>query len=195
MARQRTTAPPLIIIPLTPERWPDLEQLFGARGACGGCWCMTWRLKRAVFEQQKGEGNRLALKSIVETGKKPGLLGYYDGVPVAWCAVAPREEYPALARSRVLKPVDAEPVWSVSCLFVAKGWRKQGLSVAMLRAAVAFVAEQGGKIVEGYPVEPTGELPPPFVWTGLVSSFRQAGFTEVIRHSDSRPIMRFVLTT
>ena len=48
--------------PLTPERWPDLERLFGVRGACGGCWCMWWRLPRATYNEQKGEGNREAFR-------------------------------------------------------------------------------------------------------------------------------------
>src|SRR5829696_449986 len=111
-----------------------------------------------------------------------------------WCAVAPRADYPALARSRVLQPVDDTPVWSVSCLFVHKDHRKKGLSVRMLRAAVEHVKKQGGTVVEGYPIEPkTDEVTPVFAWTGLASAFRAAGFTEVARRSDTRPIMRCVI--
>ena len=113
--------------PLTPERWADLERLFGEQGACGGCWCMWWRLKCSDFMRQRGELNRNALKKIVDSGGVPGILAYVDGEAVGWCAVAPREAYPALERSRVLKRVDDKPVWSVVCFFVAKPFRGEDL--------------------------------------------------------------------
>ena len=180
--------------PLTPERWADLEQLFGARGACGGCWCMWWRLPRSRFTEQKGEGNRRALHALVDGGRVPGILAYADGRPVGWCAVEPREAYPALDRSRNLRRVDDEPVWSVTCFFVARGWRQRGVTARLLRAAVEHVRAQGGRVVEGYPVEPRQDsVPDVFAWTGFASAFRRAGFVEVARRSDSRPIMRRVI--
>jgi GNAT superfamily N-acetyltransferase len=110
---------------------------------------------------------------------------------VAWCAVAPREVYVQLARSRVLKPIDAEPVWSVSCIFVTRAHRRRGVSVAVLRAAGEFAASQGARIVEGYPVEPySAKMPDAFAWTGTVAAFRAAGYEEVARGSAKRPIMR-----
>jgi GNAT superfamily N-acetyltransferase len=185
--------PYFVAHPLTPQRWPDLETLFGPRGACGGCWCMVWRLSHADFERQKGELNRRDFKALVESGATPGLLGYAGEQPVAWCAVAPRERYPALARSRILKPVDGEPVWSVTCLFVARPFRRQGLTVRMLAAVVAHAGRHGARIVEGYPVEPkTPDMPAAFAWTGTASAFRQAGFKEALRRAPTRPIMRYV---
>jgi GNAT superfamily N-acetyltransferase len=180
--------------PLTPERWNDLETLFGERGACGGCWCMWWRLKRSEFEERKGAKNKRAFKKIVESGEVPGLLAYADGKPVAWCAVGPREWYPVLQRSPVLKPVDEKPVWSVTCFFVAKPHRGSGILVQLLKAAVAYAASRGARIIEGYPVEPKkGRLPEAFAWIGLPSTFRKAGFVEVLRRSETRPIMRHVV--
>jgi GNAT superfamily N-acetyltransferase len=179
------------ICPLTPARWKDLEALFGERGACGGCWCMFWRLPRAVFERQKGSGNRQAFRRRVQKGDPPGLIAYDGRTPVGWCAVAPRAQYPALARSRILQPVDGEPVWSVSCLFVARPYRRRGVSKRLLEAAADYVRRRGGRIVEGYPVEPKEKkVADAFVWTGLASAFRQAGFHEVARRSQTRPIMR-----
>jgi len=178
--------------PLTVERWTDLEILFGERGACGGCWCMWWRSPRSEFEKQKGQANKDAFKKIVASGKVPGILAYLEGKPIAWCCVGPRNSFPALERSRILKPVDDKPVWSVVCLFVAKPFRRMGVSIQLLKAAVDFAAMNGAKIVEGYPVEPKKQsAPDAFVWTGLASAFRKVGFVEVLRRSETRPIMRY----
>jgi GNAT superfamily N-acetyltransferase len=183
--------------PLTPERWNDFEALFGPHGACGGCWCMWWRIKRSDFEHQKGDVNRLALQQIVASGEVPGLLAYdgaKGGPPVGWCSVAPREAFPALERSRILKRVDDQPVWTAVCFFVAKTYRRQGLTVSLLRAAVEYARQAGAKIVEGYPEDPRkAEIPAPFAFTGLASAFIQAGFVEVLRRSETRPIMRYFI--
>ncbi|MFQ5676789.1 MAG: hypothetical protein ACE5G1_12905 [bacterium] len=105
--------PDLQFHPLTPERWSDFEELFGPRGACGGCWCMWYRLTRSEFDKQKGGGNLQAMKTLVQARNIPGLLAYQNKKAVGWCSVAPREEFAALARSRILKPVDEQPVWSI----------------------------------------------------------------------------------
>ena len=189
--RRPPAVPDAAFRPVTPSRWNDLEDLFGERGACGGCWCMAWRLTTREWTEGKGARNRRALKRLVESGARPGILAYRGREVIGWCAVAPRCEYTALARSRVLRPVDEEPVWSISCLFVRKADRRTGLSVRLLRAAVDFAGKRGARIVEGYPIEPTMErTPDPFVWTGVPSAFRRAGFTEVARRSRNRPIMR-----
>jgi len=176
--------------PLTPQRWPDFEKLFGKNGACAGCWCMWWRLPAAHWRARKGEGNRQAMQRLVKTGTRPGLLAYADGQAVGWCAVAPRAEYPRFATSRVLKPVDDQTVWSVTCFFVARAWRRRGITRQLLDAAAQFAMQQGARILEGYPIEPRRDQPDAFVYTGLASGFRKAGFKEVARRSATRPIFR-----
>jgi GNAT superfamily N-acetyltransferase len=184
----------LHVHPLGPDRWPDLEKLFGSRGAVGGCWCMWWRLPRAEYERSKGEGNRALFRSHVTAGAEPGLLAYDGDAPVAWCAIEPRDAYPVLDRSRVLKRVDDEPVWSVTCFFVAKTHRGSGAATTLLRAAVAHAAARGARVVEGYPVDPKKDrMPVVFAHTGFVAMFRAAGFTEVERRSPTRPIMRYTI--
>ena len=180
--------------PLTPERWNDFETLFGSRGACGGCWCMWWRIKRSVFEKQKGEANRLAMKDLIHTGQTPGIIAYVADVSAAWCAVEPRENFPVLANSRILKPLDDQPVWSIVCFFVDKNYGNAGLSVLLIQATIRYVKKQGGGIVEGYPVEPKKDkMPSVFAWTGFSSAFIKAGFSEVARRSETRPIMRYFI--
>ena len=157
---------------------------------------MTWRLPAAQFERDKGARNRAALRRLVEAGPPPGILAYDGDTPIGWCAVAPRTSYVRLARSRVLRPIDDVPVWSVSCLFVARAFRRRGVSVALLRAAAAFADEQGARVVEGYPVSPYADkMPDAFAWTGTAAAFLAAGYEEVARRSPSRPIMRFTVRT
>jgi len=184
----------LAIHPLTLERWSDLERLFGERGACGGGWCMWWRLTRREFEEQKGDGNKAALRQLVEAGQVPGLLAYDGAQPVGWCAVEPREHYPSLGRSRVLKPIDEQPVWSVTCFFIRADRRGRGVATHLLEAAAEHVRAEGGRLIEGYPVEPRkGRMPEVFAWTGVPEVFVRAGFDEVARGSETRPIMRRIL--
>lgn len=177
--------------PLTQDRWADFEVLFGERGAYGGCWCMWWRLTRREFEAGQGEGNRGAMKAIVESGQVPGILAYAGGNPVGWCSVAPREDYGSLERSPVLKRLDDKPVWSIVCFYVERQHRGQGIAHALIRAAVDYVKRQGGQVVEAYPTQPRADkLPPVSSFMGLPAMFEAAGFVECARPSKSRVIMR-----
>lgn len=186
--------PRIHVRPLTGETWPAFERLFGPRGACAGCWCMWFRLPKREFDAGKGEGNRRAMRALVDGGSVPGLLAFVDREAVGWCSVAPREEFSRLARSRTLAPVDDLPVWSVVCLFVARPWRGRGVATTLLEGAADWVAGRGGEVVEGYAVVPrTGRMPDTFAYHGPLSAFLAAGFTEVARPSPSRAIVRRVL--
>jgi GNAT superfamily N-acetyltransferase len=156
---------------------------------------MWFRQTQREFDANKGDRNRDAMRAIVNSGRVPGILAYDRGNPVGWCSVAPRDDFPRLARSRILKPVDESPVWSIVCFFVAKSHRSRGVAVRLLRAAVDHVRENGGSIVEGYAVEPKKDrMPDVFAYHGPVEAFRRAGFQEVARRSDTRPIMRYVIS-
>ncbi len=180
--------------PLIPERWDDLEALFGSRGACAGCWCMYWRQTQREFEASAGEPNRFALRKLIETGVVPGLLAYHDGKAIGWISLGPRQSFQRLARSRVLKPVDEQEVWSVVCFFVAKEYRRQGLTARLLQEGVRFAAGCGAEIVEGYPIAvKSGNTPAVFIYTGIESAFLKAGFVEVARRSETRPMMRYYI--
>jgi len=116
------------------------------------------------------------LRRIVRSGAEPGVLAYRDGKPIGWCAVAPRAEFSYLERSRVLAPIDDRPVWSITCVFVAKEYRRQGLSALLLKASCEHAAPKGAEIVDGYPQELQKETPTAFAWTGVASAFQNAGF-------------------
>ena len=181
--------------PLTKKSWPQFVQLFGARGACGNCWCMYFRLKKDEFVAGKqDDGNKDAMKELVWAGAPTGILGMYEGQAIAWCAFAPREEYLKLANSRVHKPIDSEKVWSITCFFVDKQFRRMGISVAMLKGIIEYARKQKIKIIEAYPTIPTKEpLPDSFAWIGLYKSFERAGFKIADRTSKNRPMVRYYL--
>src|SRR5512139_290849 len=123
----------LTCLPLTPGRWEDFVQLFEEHGIQNGCWCMYWRARRIDCQHGYGEGNKQAFKAIVESGKIPGILAYHQGRPIAWCSIAPREDYPVLERSRTLKRVDDQPVWSIACFFVSFPYRRSGMTEHLIR--------------------------------------------------------------
>jgi len=179
--------------PLTQKLWRDFELLFGRNGACGGCWCMYWKLRGKAFSENAGNTARQMQKAIVDSKTVPGLLAYSEGYPVGWIAVEPRSAYPKLAHSRVLKPVDDQEVWSITCFFVEKKHRRKGITVELLKAAVEYVRKQGGKIVEGYPVDASSNQADAFVYTGTASAFKKAGFVEVARNAPTRPIFRYII--
>jgi len=180
-------------LPLTKGNWNDFEALFGRHGAYGGCWCMWWRISRKEFEKQQGEGNRLAMKAVVDRGECPGILAYKDQVPVGWCSVASREHFQSLNRSPVLKRIDQEDVWSIVCFFIAKPYRGKGMTKHLIHAAVAHVRKHGGNIVEAYPTDPRGRafLAPTSSFMGLPGVFQSAGFEICARPSKAKVIMRY----
>jgi GNAT superfamily N-acetyltransferase len=182
----------LIIRPLTSPLWSDFVELFGEKGAYGGCWCMWWRLSRREFEIGQGAGNRRAMKHLVDSGSIPGLLAYKGKKAIGWCSIAPREQYGALERSRVLKRLDSEPVWSIVCFFIHKECHGRGVSEKLIRGAVKYAGSCGAKIVEAYPTIPRRkELPPVSSFMGLPQIFRKAGFAECKRPSASKVVMRY----
>ena len=180
---------PFDIRPVTPELWPALEDLFGRKGACNGCWCMYWRIGSA-YHQRPREENRLAFKAIVESGPPPGLLAFDGEVAVGWCQITPRSHLPWIEGKRNLAPVDDAPVWSISCFYVRGNRRRLGVTKALIEAAATFAAQAGATIVEAYPMDKSVGKGASNAFTGVASSFAAAGFTEVARRSPTRPIMR-----
>ena len=176
--------------PLTADRWPDLERLFGPQGAYGGCWCMWWRLSGRDFEGASSNDRRALLQARSHQEPPPGLLAYdADGNPIGWIAVAPREEFGRLQRSPKLKPVDAEPVWSINCFYVDRQSRRDGVATALLAAAIEHAARYGADLVEGYPIDPAQPTNDDDLFTGSLGLFLAAGFSEVARRG-GRPIVR-----
>jgi GNAT superfamily N-acetyltransferase len=158
---------------------------------------MFWRMERAQFKLQKGEGTKAELHHQVHSGPPPGLLAYVDGTAAGWCSLGPREQFKALENSRILKRVDDAPVWSIACFFVTRPYRGQGLMEGLLRGAVAHAAAHGATIVEGYPLDLdhpqlAGQKLTSYAgYMGIASAYRAVGFTEAGRASETQLIMRY----
>jgi GNAT superfamily N-acetyltransferase len=177
----------LSVRPLTPDLWPALEDLFGESGAAGGCWCMYWRIGSA-YRKRPREENKAAFREIVRHGPPPGLLAFDGDMAVGWCQLTPRDALPWLDRTWRLKRLDDVPVWSLSCLYVRKGYRRQGVTSALIAAALKVAKGAKAPALEAYPLD--ADKTPSASGTGYASTFAHAGFTTVACHVPPRPIMR-----
>lgn len=183
------------IHPLTPERWHDVERLFGKHGACEGCWCMYWRVRNKDFKKRSIAVNRAAFKNIVDEERKPGLLAYVEDQPIGWCSIAPREEFSErINHSHVFKPVDNKPVWSILCFYVHKDFRNRGIARQLLRGALEFAKTQGAKTLEAFPKDIAGRTSDAAIYMGTIDLFQEFNFVEIHRHHPKRPIMRYEIT-
>jgi GNAT superfamily N-acetyltransferase len=202
----RTTAPKktapkkaahstMVVRPLTPDRWPDLEAIFAARGCsvARGCWCMFYRRSGSQGAPAAGvsraQANRDGLRALVDTCRPPGLIAYRDGEPVGWVSLGPREDFARLQRSPVMRPVDDRAVWSTVCFVVPARYRRQGVAHALLAGAIEHARRSGATLLEAYPVDATGQRDDA-MWFGSKSMFDAAGFVEVARRKPRRPVMR-----
>ncbi|MBB6174767.1 GNAT superfamily N-acetyltransferase [Nocardiopsis mwathae] len=191
------------IEPATPDRWEDLEELFGPTGAYGHCWCVYFRRRAKDFTEsvscpqpQRGASNRETLNRVTLEGRVPGLIAYEDARPCGWVSVAPREDFVRLSRSRSLRPVDPnEPgVWSLVCFWLPPRRRRKGMGSRLLIAAIDHARACGGRVLEAYPVDTAGgRAPSAEVYTGTVRMFQKAGFTCTPHPVSGRPIARLAL--
>ncbi len=177
-------------VPLTPDRFDDMETVFGPRGVARTCFCMYWRRPKGGFGDDRDNRDRFA--DIAEEGPPPGLLGYIDGDPRGWVQVGPRADFPTLGRSRLFKPVDEVAPWTINCFVVRTGERRQGIGRGLLAAAIEYAKTQGAKVIEAYPVDGTrGSVVDYF--TGTLPMFTDHGFVEIIRRNETRPIVRLTV--
>lgn len=176
--------------PVTPERLGDLARFSEGHGRFRYCSCMRWRMRSTEFQRSTKEGRIAALSALVAGERPVGILAYSGSDPVGWCSVAPREGYDGLERYRALPRIDDAPVWSVVCFFVDRRVRRQGVTLGLLNAAVAYASSRGAEIIEGYPVEPGPRL---YTYMGSLSTFREAGFRDVTPAGQSRRVMRYLV--
>lgn len=179
----------LVVRPLTPARWPALEDLFGKSGASNGCWCMYWRLG-PEYKRRPRQKNKADLRRIVKGGPPPGLLAFDGDLAVGWCQLTPRVDLPWLDCARGIGRVDDVPVWAVSCFYVRRGYRQRGVMSALIAAAVKAARRAGAPALESYPIDTAAPQSSSNLYTGTAAAFARAGFKTVARRVPSRPVMR-----
>tara|TARA_R110002020_G_scaffold3124_3_gene14342 strand:+ start:4981 stop:5559 length:579 start_codon:yes stop_codon:yes gene_type:complete len=190
----------LTIRPVTSDLWPKLEALFGPQGACYGCWCSYFRLAPKQRAALGNEDKKDLLKQATEAPLPPGLIALEDGAPVGWVQVTPRAHVPRWNTDRtVSRPLDGDDpsdpgLWAISCFFIQARRRGQGISHALLDAAVAHARANGARVVEACPMLKAKQSKSVGLFVGSVSIFEKAGFTTVIERKIGRPLMRRVLT-
>jgi GNAT superfamily N-acetyltransferase len=177
----------LKVRPLTPDLWPALEDLFGPKGACNNCWCMYWRIG-AAYRKQLPDRNKSAFQKIVKAGPPPGLIAFDGDKAVGWCQLTPRDALPWLDHSRLLKPVDDLPVWSLSCFYIRIGYRRKGVTSALIAAALKAARRAKAPALEAYPLD--AAKTPSASSTGYATTFARAGFKTIASPTAARPIMR-----
>ena len=180
----------LTIHPLTPDLWPALEDLFGVQGPVSRCWCMYWRIG-SDYRKRSSEENKAAFRELVKNGPPPGLLAFDGDLAVGWCQLTPRDDLPWLDRTWRLARVDDMPVWSISCFYIRKGYRRQGITFALIEAALEVAKQAGAVALEAYPLD--ADLTPSASGTGYLSTFERAGFSVIARQVPPRPIVRYDL--
>lgn len=184
------------IVDSTAERWSDLQAVLSGRGDPGRCWCQFFRLTNAGWAETSPAERRAALEQQLGETRPPGVIGYLDGEPAGWCAVAPRVDYIRLATTQVAKASeDAPGVWAVTCFVVRAGHRRRGLAGELLAGAVELARRHGATVVEGYPVDPSAQARTSAsgLYHGAASMFAGLGFTEVARPKPARAVMRLTL--
>ena len=177
--------------------FPVVESLFGKNGACGGCWCMYWRVEKGgkSWDAMLGEPAKRGLRGLIESGEVHAVLAFVDGEPAGWCLFGRRAEFPRLARVRALAHAFDEKTWSVVCFFVRSGHRGAGIATALLAHAKEAAGRAGAQRLEGYPVRsskgPGAPIPAAFAWTGVPEVFERNGFKRVSAPDAVRDVYAF----
>lgn len=185
--------------PATPDRFEDFADVVNRSRRPTHCWCLSHRLSPQEIEEL-GEGSReRAMRRLGEREFPPGVVTYRDGVPVGWCNIGPRAEISRLVNSRLIRPLDALAVWSIVCVVVRTGHRRQGVTRQLIEGAVAYAVENGAPAVEAYPVDPPGRMDLTMAFVGTRSMFEAAGFevvgsTQAVAGGLPRLIMRRTLS-
>jgi len=169
--------------------WSDLVDLFEAPGGPKHCWCMVWRPKPRGASRMGRAIRKTWLKELVVQGMPIGILGYADGRPVAWCAVAPRSDHRRLGGPDDFAD-DPNAVWSITCFFIKRTWRGQKLTSRLIEAAIQRARQGGALVLEATPVEPDA---PSYRFMGFTPVFARAGFNEVGTAGYRRHVMRLSL--
>jgi len=161
---------PMQTCPVEAGTLDGFQALFEAKGCPGYCWCAPFRFKNAHTMDR--DARRSAMLDRIGKDVPVGVLAYDGDEPVGWCSVAPRRTFVKLARSRVMPEVDPD-AWTITCLFVRRDRRRQGVSRKLVDGALRYARSEGARVVEAYPWDTAGVSSQHW---GHSSLYQEAGF-------------------
>jgi GNAT superfamily N-acetyltransferase len=162
------------------HNFDDMATMFAPkRPDSSVCWCLSWRLSSTENRSLAGSARADKVRQLCAREMAPGVLGYVDGDVAGWVGVAPRAELHPFANSRKIPHIDDLPVWSVWCIRVRPGYRRHGLTRALIEGAVGYARDSGAPAVESYPTDNGGStVDTTMAFVGTRSMFERAGFTK-----------------
>jgi GNAT superfamily N-acetyltransferase len=185
--------------PLTPGRVDDFATVANPNRRPSHCWCLSHRLSAREITELGGGSREAAFRALCARENPPGVIGYDDGEPVGWCSIGPRSENTRLSQSRLIRPLDDVPVWSIICVVIRGGHRRRGYTTPLINGAVEYAATRGAPAVESYPVDPgSGRIDLTMAFVGTRAMFANAGFevagsTDAVASKLPRLVMRRTL--
>jgi GNAT superfamily N-acetyltransferase len=185
--------------PLTPDRVDDFATVANPNRRPSHCWCLSHRLSAREITELGGGSREAAFRALCARENPPGVIGYDDGEPVGWCSIGPRSENTRLSQSRLIRPLDDVPVWSIICVVIRGGHRRRGYTTPLINGAVEYAATRGAPAVESYPVDPgSGRIDLTMAFVGTRAMFANAGFevagsTDAVASKLPRLVMRRTL--
>ncbi|UYM07646.1 GNAT family N-acetyltransferase [Solicola gregarius] len=165
--------------PVTPDRFEDFADVINRNRRANHCWCLSHRLRAREIEELGAGSREQAMRRLCERDHPPGVVTYRDGEPVGWCNIGPRTEITRLTGSRLIRPTDDVAVWSIVCVVVRAGHRRQGVTSRLIEGAVAYAGSHGAPAVEAHPVDPPGRMDLTMAFVGTKAMFERAGFSVV----------------
>ena len=156
----------------------DVRAVLGPKSpGANVCWCLSYRIPSKLNNELRGPARGEYVAGLCRAEPAPGVLAYDGDTPVGWAAVAPRSAT-SFARNRKIPHVDDLPVWSLWCIRVRPGHRKQGISHTLIAGAVDFARDHGAPPIEAYPLDNgDAKVDMTMAYVGLRQNFEHAGFT------------------
>ncbi|HEX2152566.1 MAG TPA: GNAT family N-acetyltransferase [Acidimicrobiia bacterium] len=164
--------------PLSSDTWDAFERLVERHnGVWGGCWCLTYH-PRYPERGQSVEGNRALKQRLVSEDQAHAALVFDGDRAVGWCQYGSPEELPNISHRKEYEAglIDL-PDYRLTCFFVDRDYRRDGVSAVALRGALDLIAEAGGGVVEAYPYDiQAKKVSASFLYNGTRGLFEQTGF-------------------